>query len=149
NQPSDFNLLITSALSQVCSVPTINELSTPYALDNMSGRWLLPYLPLAQQVLHATKSQPLHDVLNAARSAGCDTMRFVDHSELSRHEAYEAFIARTGRIPTRQNLHDLFNGVMWLTWPQTKQRLNVLQAQAIAERGSAGPRGKLRDALTV
>jgi hypothetical protein len=38
---------------------------------------------------------------------------------------------------------------MWLTWPLTKQRLNFLHAQMIAKCGSAGPRGALRDMLTV
>jgi hypothetical protein len=113
------------------------------------GPWLSPYLPLAQQILCAAKSQALADALNAARSGTSHTIAFVGHSELPSSEPYESFIARTGRIPCRDNLHDLFNGVMWLTWPQTKQRLNALQAQEIAKHGTAGPRGALRDALTV
>jgi len=115
----------------------------------VSRPWLLPYLPLAQHVLHAAKSQALVEVLNAARNGTFHTIRFADHFELPPTEPYESFIARTGRVPTRDNLHDLFNGVMWLAWPQTKRRLNALQAQEIAKRGTAGPRGALRDALTV
>jgi hypothetical protein len=76
-------------------------------------------------------------------------VRFVAQSALPEEEPYEAFIARTGCVPTRDNLHDLFNGLMWLSYPQTKRRLNVLQAQAIAERGIKSSRGPLRDALTL
>ena len=64
-------------------------------------------------------------------------------------EPYEVFIARTACVPTRDNLHDLFNGLMWLTYPQTKGRLNVMQARQIELHGTSGARGPLRDALTV
>ena len=111
--------------------------------------WLVPYLPLAHQVLHASKSQAVADALNAERRGSSLVPRFVGHTALPPGEPYESFIARTGSVPTRDNLHDLFNGVMWLTWPLTKQRLNLLQAQIIAKHGAAGPRGTLRDVLTV
>jgi Protein of unknown function (DUF3025) len=115
----------------------------------VSGPWLLPYLPLAHQVLHAAKSQPVADALNAQCGGNPGVVRFLDHAALPPGEPYESFIARTGSVPTRDNLHDLFNGVMWLTWPLTKQRLNFLHAQMIARQGSTGPRGTLRDVLTV
>jgi hypothetical protein len=115
----------------------------------VSDPWLLPYLPLASRVLHAAKSQPVAEALNAECRGNALLGRFVSHMALPSGEPYESFIARTGDVPTRDNLHDLFNGVMWLTWPSTKQRLNSLHAQVIAVRGSAGPRGALRDALTV
>ena len=44
-------------------------------------------------------------------------VRFVPHESRPRGEAYEAFIARTGCVPTRDNLHDLFNALVWLTFP--------------------------------
>jgi hypothetical protein len=113
------------------------------------GPWLSPYLPLVQQVLHAAKSQAVAEALNAECRDKPRAVRFVAHTAVPAGEPYESYIARTGRIPTRDNLHDLFNGVMWLTWPLTKQRLNCLHAQTIAERGSVGPRGALRDVLTV
>jgi hypothetical protein len=74
---------------------------------------------------------------------------FVEQSALPAGEPYEAFIARTACVPTRDNLHDLFNGLMWLSYPQTKRRLNALHAQQIALHGTSGPRGSLRDAMTV
>jgi hypothetical protein len=87
--------------------------------------------------------------LNAARDNNAESVQFVDHSVLPAGESYEAFIARTSCIPTRDNLHDLFNGLMWLSHPHTKRRLNTLQAQEILRHGTAGPRGALRDALTL
>jgi hypothetical protein len=92
---------------------------------------------------------PVAASLNAARVGRDCAVRFVDHSELPAGEAYEAFIARTACVPTRENLHDLLNGLMWLCYPRTKRRLNELQAQEIALRGTAGQRGALRDALTL
>jgi hypothetical protein len=111
--------------------------------------WLSPHLPLARQILHDANSQSVVAALNATRGGNTGTLRFVDHSALPTSEPYESFIARTACIPTRDNLHDLFNGLMWLSWPRTKRRLNALQAQQIALHGTSGPRGALRDALTL
>jgi Protein of unknown function (DUF3025) len=76
-------------------------------------------------------------------------VRFVAASELPAGEAYEAFIARTGCVPTRDNLHDHVNRLIWHRHPRIKQRLNELQAAEIAERGVAATRGAARDALTL
>jgi len=111
--------------------------------------WLVPYAQIARHVLRAENSHSVAAALNAAASPERDFVRFVDQSELPAGEAYEAFIARTGCVPTRNNLHDLFNGLVWLTYPNTKRRLNTLQAQQIELLGTSGPRGALRDALTV
>ena len=76
-------------------------------------------------------------------------VEFVSQSELPTDIAYEAFIFSHKRIPTRDNLHDFFNGLCWLRFPQTKLRLNFLQAQEIASQGVNATRGSLRDALTL
>jgi hypothetical protein len=112
--------------------------------------WLLPHVPIARRIVSAAgDSHSVTDALNAAAVGIHDFVRFVPQAELPTGESYEVFIARTGSVPTRDNLHDLFNGLMWLSFPKTKQRLNILQAQQIALLGTAGPRGILRDALTV
>jgi len=80
--------------------------------------------------------------------SGC-TKKFVSQSELSSDIAYEAFIYSHKRIPTRDNLHDFLNGLCWLRFPQTKSRLNFLQAQEITSQGVGATRGPLRDALTL
>ena len=76
-------------------------------------------------------------------------VEFVAQSELSSDIAYEAFIFSFKRIPTRDNLHDFFNGLCWLRFPKAKSRLNFLQAQEIASQGVSAARGSLRDALTL
>ena len=76
-------------------------------------------------------------------------VEFVPQSELPNDIAYEAFIFSFKCIPTRNNLHDFFNGLCWLRFPQTKLRLNFLQAQEIATEGVRATRGPLRDALTL
>lgn len=76
-------------------------------------------------------------------------VRFVPQSKLPSGTAYEQFISDTRSVPTRENLHDFFNGLCWLSFPQTKQRLNQLQAAEIADAGVRGVRGPLRDALTL
>jgi hypothetical protein len=114
-----------------------------------SPAWLLPFLPLARQLLEHASSRSVATALEAARSNTSACPRFIYHSELPAGEPYEAFIARTDCVPTRDNLHDLFNGLMWLSYPQTKRRMNQLQAQQISLHGASGPRGSLRDALTL
>lgn len=75
---------------------------------------------------------------------------FVPQDCLPPGVAYEAFIGETGQVPSRDNLHDFFNALMWLHFPQTKVRLNALQAAEIARNGGvAATRGKIRDAATI
>jgi hypothetical protein len=91
-------------------------------------------------------------VLNAAPTlTGCKPapVRFVPQADLPAGEAYEAYIFRTAQVPTRDGLHDFFNGLCWLQFPRTKQRLNQLQAAQIAASGIQPVRGPARDALTV
>ena len=76
-------------------------------------------------------------------------MEFVSQGELPSDIAYEAFIYSHKRVPTRDNLHDFFNGLCWLRFPKTKSRLNFLQAQEITSQGVGATRGPLRDALTL
>jgi hypothetical protein len=91
-------------------------------------------------------------VLNAAPLlTGCAAapVRFVPQADLPAGEAYEAFIYRTGQVPTRDGLHDFFNGLAWLLFPQTKRRLNQLHVAQITQTGIQPVRGPARDALTV
>jgi hypothetical protein len=74
---------------------------------------------------------------------------FVAASGQPAGEAYESFIHRTGTIPTRDNLHDFFNGLVWLHFPRSKREFNRLQAAEIARDGIGARRGPVRDAITV
>ncbi|MFD2300115.1 DUF3025 domain-containing protein [Paracidovorax citrulli] len=115
--------------------------------------WFTPLRRAGRAVaagVHA--GQPVWQALDAqgipasGRTAG---PRFVTQECQPVGEAYEAFIFRTGQVPTRDNLHDFFNGLIWLHYPQAKRRLNALQAGAIAAQGVGAVRGPLRDAITV
>lgn len=77
------------------------------------------------------------------------TLQFVSQNALPEGEAYERFIGTTGNIPTRDNLHDLFNGSIWLTFPKTKALLNYYHMLEIAEQGIGSSRGRVRDTITV
>jgi len=88
-------------------------------------------------------------VAERLNQAGLAPRCFVPQAELPAGEAYEAFIARSGQVPTRDNAHDLLNGLLWCGEPARKARLNALQAQAIAAQEPGAPRGPLRDALTL
>ena len=90
--------------------------------------------------------KPVAEALNVFSTA---SFRFAPQSDLPEGTAYEQHIWDTRRVPTRDNLHDFFNGLVWLRFPLTKRRLNQLQAQAIAADGVQAVRGPLRDALTV
>lgn len=77
------------------------------------------------------------------------TLNFVSQEALPEGEAYEHFIGTTGNIPTRDNLHDLFNGSIWLTFPKTKALLNYYHMAEIAHQGIGASRGRVRDTITV
>ena len=118
--------------------------------------WLSPYQDVIRQLIacadHATS---LAAALNRAAtgqapvSLSAGPLTFVSQLYLPEGEAYEAFIARTACVPTRDNLHDLFNGLVWLKFPQLKRRLNELQAQQLQQDGVTSTRGAVRDALTL
>jgi hypothetical protein len=76
-------------------------------------------------------------------------LRFVPQAALPEGTAYEEFIGATGGVPTRDNLHDFFNGLVWQTFPLIKRQLNALQAAQIAQAGIGKSRGPARDAATI
>ena len=77
-------------------------------------------------------------------------LSFVPQESLPEGMAYEEFISATGNVPTRGNLHDFFNGLVWQTFPLIKRELNALQAAQIAAAGGVGKsRGPARDAATI
>lgn len=122
--------------------------------------WLAPFASWAA----ASDPRPLGRLdlgrLNALAEARglaleCGTpVRFVDAAAAG-PMPYELAIAETGEVPTRVDgpgmVHDWFNALCWLRWPAIKARMNRLQAEAIRARPAslAGPRGALRDAITL
>ncbi|MCB4363697.1 DUF3025 domain-containing protein [Hydrogenophaga taeniospiralis] len=109
--------------------------------------WLAPCRalgePLAQQVVTG------HCGRAALNVAGTAPVRFVPQADLPPGMAYEQFIHDTGCVPTRDGLHDFFNGLCWMRFPRTKRLLNRLQAAEIQAAGVGPVRGPVRDALTL
>lgn len=107
--------------------------------------WLAPYSDLSADL----GSGSVHSVAALLNVSPHAPLLFVDQSALLPGTAYEQFIFETGTVPTRDNLHDFFNGLCWLRFPKTKKKLNELQATEIAQAGVRPLRGVVRDALTV
>ncbi len=140
---------------------TVATLSAAVAALDWQQPWLAPWRADAAGLLaHLAAGQSVASALNSlnvlnTQGGSLDgahrraPIRFVAQSELPAGQAYEQFIFETRQVPTRDNLHDLFNGLCWLKFPQTKSRLNALQAEQIAVGGVLPTRGAVRDALTV
>jgi hypothetical protein len=76
-------------------------------------------------------------------------LAFIAQDDLPPGSAYEAHIASTGGVPTRHNLHDFFNALVWFQFPRIKASLNARQSAAIDVLGVGPTRGGTRDALTL
>jgi len=122
-----------------CSTGLPEDISSTYSAKS-EGDTVRAHTRFAHQIARASATLTLD-------SGG--SVEFVPQSDLPADIAYEAFIFSHKHIPTRDNLHDFFNGLCWLRFPQAKSRLNFLQAQEIASQGVSATRGPLRDALTL
>jgi hypothetical protein len=74
---------------------------------------------------------------------------FIPQHDLLTETPYEAHIASTGQVPTRDNLHDFFNALVWLQFPQIKRELNALHVRTSGQSTPVGTRGSQRDAATL
>lgn len=116
--------------------------------------WRLPWLaPIARWRALLGAPDWRAALSAAARAHGVVSGRsrpivFADAADAGR-TPYELHIAATGRVPTRNNLHDAFNALIWLTYPRAKAALNRRQADEIEARGIGGRRGAVRDAATL
>lgn len=109
--------------------------------------WFAPWRALGEPTAQAALQR--QSVAEALNQGAASPLQFVPQSTLPEGEAYEAFIARTQQVPTRDGLHDFFNGLCWARFPASKRRLNTLQAAEIARQGIGATRGPVRDALTL
>jgi hypothetical protein len=116
--------------------------------------WRAPWLAPLRQFRPLLERDDWRQALSAAaRDRGITTAKglpiaFVAADDAGA-EAYESHIAATGRVPTRDNAHDLFNALVWLAYPRTKAALNARQAGELARDGVRGTRGPVRDAATL
>ena len=118
--------------------------------------WLLPLRDIAHSVLQQQNWK--HAINRLMQEQGlCNfagqPLRCIPQQDLPEGEQYETHIYATGGIPTRDNLHDLFNALMWLRFPQIKKILNHIQAVEIKNRAGleqrGSERGLQRDAATL
>lgn len=114
---------------------------------NWDAPWLTPWRDPGEAIAQSVvRGASVAEALNAAqRAPRC----FIPQAELPAGVAYEQHIFATGCVPTRDGLHDFFNGLAWMHFPRTKLRLNALQAAQIASTGIQPVRGPARDALTL
>jgi hypothetical protein len=115
----------------------------------------LPMLPMQQLETHFDLSG-FSDWPNAYGLNGLKTLKgnvdipdFICQSQLPESDNYyEQIIHQQHIIPTRPNSwHDLFNGLIWLQFPQTKKLLNKQHVEDIEEYGLS-PRTLRRNNLT-
>jgi len=115
-------------------------------IETRGRRWQAAALNGYADYLAALNEDALHAALVTGRG---ERLAFIAQEELPAGASYEGHIARTGRVPTRHNLHDFFNGSMWFAYPRIKAALNARQAQQIDALGIGPTRGGVRDALTL
>ena len=93
--------------------------ATPQRFEiDWSQPWLLPMRARGEPIANRAARGGLADALNASSHAAvclaAGRVRFVEPAQQPAGEAYETFVARTACVPTRDNLHDFFNGLVWL-----------------------------------
>lgn len=133
------------------------------SLDDIDWQrpWLAPFRETGQALIRsgdwlqaANQIARAHDLKTAS---GCSLV-FVPQDSLPADLAYEAHIHATGQVPTRDNLHDFFNALIWLHFPQVKKTLNALHAAnaliastsaGVGDEVNSGTRGRARDAATL
>ena len=127
-----------------------------HGLENID--WQAPWLALLRE-----RGEPIANKCNDKNTDVCDVLnasvddtayaktaiKFVPQADLPTGTPYESCIFDLKQCPTRNNLHDFFNGLCWLHFPKIKARLNQLHAEQIQQCGSTTQRGKVRDALTL
>lgn len=114
--------------------------------------WLFPLRETGKVLAASERWIAVANGLAAERelcNLGGQPIAFVPQQDLPPDTGYEAHIAATGQVPTRDNLHDFFNALIWLHFPQTKRQLNGLHARSLMQPAMPGTRGSQRDAATL
>jgi len=125
---------------------------TFYSTIDWSRPWLASILPAAEKILAQEDWRAALNLAASSQALQNHTglpLQFILQEELPEGVAYETHISATGKVPTRENLHDFFSALVWLSFPLIKRQLNALQAAQIASLGIGKSRGPARDAATI
>ncbi len=122
---------------QQFSTPPFDSLRTP--LDGLIAEVAWPGIGRLNEVAVGFKNfrgQPI---------------RFVADDSDAAAPHYETRIAETGEITTRENWHDFFNAMSWLSFPDAKSAISEMHARLLSARGAkeARERSAPRDVLTL
>lgn len=135
--------------------PCLGDLKALPELRQQTPPWWRPFDPECRRAVDSLAFDALLEWLNhLSASSGLQTgrgqpLRFMPQDRLPEHATYEGWIAQTGEVPTRDNLHDRYNALIWMSFPKTKAKLNAVQASELDRLGPAGARGPVRDAATL
>lgn len=118
-----------------------------------------PFKPLAKNIQKFVDWPTFQDLDNLKRDTGRAILSgsgcpicFVAQEDAIHNESYESRIYQTGQVATRsRSWHDLFNALVWMTFPCAKAALNRIHYQALlhAPCSKAKKRGSRRDAATL
>lgn len=124
---------------------TSDSSALPFFIKNRLYAPLAPWLGRADAWPPALETMNRWALERKIMSGARSSLRF--EPALTRLPAidYERKIAQSGRVPIRaRNLHDIFNALAWLVFPQTKAALNRLHRDA-----TPGRRTPRRDFATL
>ena len=78
-------------------------------------------------------------------------IRFVANEDATAAPHYETRIAESGEIATRENWHDFFNAMSWLSFPKAKSAISEMHARLLSAHGAREllARSTPRDVLTL
>ena len=110
--------------------------------------WLAPFQATGQQLIQSgdwlqAANQIAHQ--QDLRTASDRRVVFVPQHSFAANVSYEAHIHASGEVPTRDNLHDFFNTLAWLRFPQIKRTLNALHAASQRQQSDTGDVGNVDD----
>ncbi len=127
-----------------------------FATIDQARPWLAPFVRM-HQAFGMDGKVPLSVWLNeyfkenhlSLASHTGRVLSFTNQSDLPHGVAYERYIGETGKIPTRDNLHDWFGACIWASFPKSKAVLNFHHLKHLGDDATGNGRNRVRDAITV
>lgn len=90
----------------------------------------------------------LNELAQNSHNAQVNVCQFISQAQFENNDLYyEEIIHKEGKIPTRNNWHDFFNGLIWLQLPQTKRYFSDVHNKQIEQHGLK-KRSPVRDRIT-